>query len=179
MRTLFLLLGYPGAGKTTTAKIISQLTGAEYLSSDVLRKQLFPQSNFNQAEHDELYAILDSQLVESMKQGKDVVYDANLNRLVHRQEKYDLAAKYKYKTVLVWVKTPRQIARQRRIEEFEHHHLVPPHETPAEMFERTASAFEEPLENEPHIEIDGTKVTQDYVKENLAQASIELSNGKA
>ena len=30
--TLFMMFGYPGAGKTTTAEIINELTGAEHLS---------------------------------------------------------------------------------------------------------------------------------------------------
>lgn len=174
---LYLMLGYPGAGKTTVAKIIQRLTGSDYLSSDQLRGQLFPNSTFSQAEHDELYKELDEQLVQTMKTGHSIVYDANLNRQIHRQEKYDLADRYRYKIVLVWVKTPRQIARQRRIEDLAHHHLVPPNETPLAMFERTATAFEEPSNNELYIEVDGTKVTEDYVRQKLVEAGIQL-NGK-
>ena len=168
------MLGYPGAGKTTAAKIIQKLTSAEYLSSDELRGQLFTKSSFTQEEHDKLYGELDGQLDRIMGMSKNVIYDANLNRHIHRQEKYDLAKKYEYKTVLVWVQTPKEVARRRRVEEAAHHHLVPSHETPLEMFERSAKVFEQPEGQEEYISLDGTKLDQDYVLSALLEAGLDI-----
>src|SRR5215207_7043841 len=90
MPTLYLMFGYPGAGKTTTAEAIATLTGAVHLSSDKVRLELFPRPAFSQAEHDALYKTLNLRTEELLRQGKDVVYDANLNRYQHRKEKYDI-----------------------------------------------------------------------------------------
>src|SRR5579862_4791760 len=98
---LYLLIGYPGAGKTTTAKRIAKITGAVHLSSDETRRKLFEAPTFTEREHTELYSHVDNHLESLMKQGRDVVYDANLNRYIHREEKYKMAKKYHYQTKLV------------------------------------------------------------------------------
>lgn len=167
-QTLYLMMGLPGAGKTTAAGIIAELTGAVHLSSDQARVMLWPEPDFSEEEHQALYEYLNEQTEKLLKSGKSVVYDANLNRYEHRQEKYDLAHRLEVETVLCWVKTPREIAKTRRIEETAHHHLVKPGENAGEMFERIAHLIEEPHENEPYIEIDGTKITPEHIKTQLS-----------
>lgn len=166
MATLYLMLGLPGAGKTTTAKEIAELTGAQRLTSDELRLKLFPQPTFSEPEHQQLYRHLDREVDELLGQGKSVIYDANLNRYRHRVEKYELAKKHQAQTVLVWVDVPKSLARARRIKE-QLLHLVPFHEDPGSMFDRVTKVFEPPRDNEPYVSIDGTKVTADYVRDTL------------
>lgn len=163
-----MMMGLPGAGKTTVAKIIEDLTGAIRLTSDEARLMLWEKPDFSEEEHQALYEYLDDQTHHMLAAGKSVVYDANLNRKVHRQEKYDLASKLGVSVVLCWVKTPREIAKERRINEFEHHHLVTPKDADAgEMFERIAGVIEEPGVDESHIVLDGTNTTPEYVKQAL------------
>ena len=164
---LYLMMGLPGAGKTTTARVIEELTGAVRLSSDEARLMLWDEPDFSEEEHQQLYDYLDDQTQHLLKAGKSVIYDANLNRYEHRQEKYELAHVLGVKTVLCWVKTPRELAKTRRIDEVQHHHLVTKNEDPASMFERIATILEEPVENENYIELDGTKITAEYVKTKL------------
>jgi len=167
-QTLFLMMGLPGAGKTTAAKVIEELTGAIRLTSDEARLMLWPEPNFSEEEHHALYEYLDDQTNNLLKSGKSVVYDANLNRKVHREEKYQLAKETGAEVVLCWVKTPRELAKNRRIEDASHHHLVTPQdEDPGKMFERVADIIETPDENEPVVEIDGTKVSAEYVRQQL------------
>lgn len=160
--TLYLMLGYPGAGKTTTANIIHELTGAVHLSSDELRGEIFPKPDFSQQEHENLYKTIDQTSEHLLQQGKSVIYDANLNRLQHRQEKYAICKKAGATPVLLWVQAPRSIAKQRAAY-IDRQHLVPDNETPDEMFERIANVIEEPKNDEPYTVIDGTKVTKEYV----------------
>ena len=72
MPTLYLMFGYPGAGKTTVAKIIEQLTGATHLSSDEERVRLFSRPDFSQTEHEKLYDTLDRETESLLADGKDV-----------------------------------------------------------------------------------------------------------
>ncbi len=166
MAMLYLMLGYPGAGKTTTAKVICDLTGAEHLSSDEVRLKLFPHPSFSEAEHATLYHYLDKQTEELLAQGKDVVYDANLNRFRHRKEKYDICARLDAKPVLLWIQTPKELAKVRAAHN-SRIHLWPQNETPQEMFERISRVIEEPHPDESYIVIDGTKVTLEYIREKL------------
>lgn len=162
--TLYLMMGLPGAGKTTVAKLICQLTGAEHVSSDETRRELFPVSAFTQEEHDRLYAALDEQVTNLLRTGRSVVYDANLNRYMHREEKRLLAKQLGVNTVLVWVKTPDQLARMRRVNIEPQHDLIPESETPGQMFERIASVIEEPRASESPIIINGTAVSLEDIR---------------
>jgi predicted kinase len=160
--TIFLLFGYPGAGKTTTAKLIAQQTGAVHLSSDDLRGKMFPKPTFSEAEHDQLYKELDKQAELLLMQRKSVVYDANLNRYQHRLQKYQLASRANGRVLLLWVQTPKEIAKQRAADT-SRQHLVPPEETANQMFDRIANLIEPPQADEQPIIIDGTKVTPEYI----------------
>ena len=161
-----MLLGLPGSGKTTTAKEIAKLTGAVHLSSDTFRLSLFETPQFTQDEHDALYKMLDYMCELLLTSGTSVVYDANLNRLIHRQEKYRLAKKLGVKTQLLWLQVHKDLARERRINT-QHHGLVPSHETPHNMFERIAGVFEAPLKSEKYIALDGTKISDEYIVQKL------------
>jgi hypothetical protein len=160
-------MGLPGAGKTTVAKAIEEITGAIRLSSDEARLMIWPEPEFTEAEHFQLYEYLDDQTAQLLEAGRSVIYDANLNRLEHRQEKYTLAESVGAEVVLCWVKTPEEIALERRITETHHHKLVPKDEDAQSMFKRIASIIEEPTEAEPYVEFDGTKITKEYVTKQL------------
>jgi predicted kinase len=165
--TLYMMMGLPGAGKTTIAQHIADLTGATLLSSDVLRRELFAKSSFTQAEHDELYAELDHRMTELLQTGQSVVYDANLNRRTHRDEKRQLAEKLGIQARLIWVQTPEEMARQRRVDHEPQHDLIPEHETPGQMFDRIAQAIEEPAAEESATVIDGRDVSPSDISHGL------------
>lgn len=164
--TLHLLMGLPGAGKTTLAKTLQDLTKASRLSSDDYRIAIYPEPSFSQKEHDNLYSLLDHSAEHLLAAGRDVIYDANLNRLHHRKEKYTLAKKYNAKVVLWWVKVPEALARNRRITE-QNHTLIPDGETAEKMFDRIAAILEEPTKEEKVTEIDGRDVTKATVSRLL------------
>lgn len=159
-------MGLPGAGKSTLAKTLRSVTGAEVVSSDEMRVELFTQPCFSQDEHDTLYMTLDSHVSELLREGKSAIYDANLNRKIHRTEKYELAKKLDIETRLWWVQTPKALAKQRRISE-QNHILLPEGETPDRMFERIASVLEPPSEDEKCTIVDGTRIDVAYIKELL------------
>ena len=73
------MLGYPGAGKTTAAKVIHSLTGATHLWADHERRKLFATPNYSHAENIELYDKLNKTAAELLQQGKSVIFDTNFN----------------------------------------------------------------------------------------------------
>ncbi len=164
--TLYMLAGYPGSGKTTTAQMIQSLTGAARLSSDELRIALFPSPRYTQDEHDELYRALNEHTECLLAEGRDVIYDANLNRHEHRIEKYELAERVGARTVLIWIDAPKRLARERAVLRG-HRHLVPEDETFESMFDRVAATIQEPRADEPHLVLDGRHVDMPMVEHLL------------
>jgi predicted kinase len=160
------MFGYPGAGKTTIAKVIAKLTGAVRLSSDEVRLELFPQPTFSEDEHQKLYDTLNERTADLLRQGQSVIYDANLNRYEHRKEKYDICRQLNVQSVLLWVKTPKELSKTRAVHD-SRQHLWPKDETPADMFDRIADVVEEPQSSESYVELDGTQITKDYIAKKL------------
>lgn len=164
--TLHLLMGLPGAGKTTLARVLQKLTKAARLSSDDYRLIIYPEPTFSQKEHDDLYALIDHSAEHLLAAEHDVIYDANLNRYSHRKEKYDLAKKYNANVILWWVCTPKELAKERRVKE-QDKNLIPEGETSERMFDRIADILEEPGTDEKYIEVDGTKISEDEIRKLL------------
>lgn len=164
--TLYLMLGLPGAGKTTTSNELAQLTGAVHLSSDAFRLQMYPKPTYSQHEHDTLYRTLDFVTELLLKNGNSVIYDANLNRREHRNEKYALAKRLHVQAELIWVQVDRAIAHKRALT-IEDRSLRPFGPMPEDMFERISDLFEPPAVEEKAYELDGTKITPEYLRTKL------------
>jgi predicted kinase len=165
------MFGYPGAGKTTAAEIIHDLTGAVHLSSDKTRFEMFPRPSFSQKEHAELYRRLDQRTEDLLKAGQSVIYDANLNRLEHRQDKYDICKKVGAHAALLWVKTPVELAKERAGHQGRQH-LWPPNETADQLFNRIVGLIEEPQVSEKYVVLDGTKLDTSHVRQELVDAGL-------
>jgi predicted kinase len=166
MAKLYMMFGYPGAGKTTAAEAIARLTGAVHLQSDNVRLELFPEPTFSQTEHDALYTTLDNRTEQLLHEGRDVIYDANLNRYQHRRDKYDICERANATPVLLWVQTEKTLSKTRAMHE-SRQHLWPPGETPGRIFDRVADVIQEPGPGEPYIVLDGTQITDEYIKNLL------------
>lgn len=164
--TLYLMMGYPGSGKTTIAEIIAGLTGAVHLASDKIRLEMFPEPTFNEQEHAALYKEIDRRTARLLSERKSVIYDANLNRQIHRQEKYHICEKTNSAPILVWVKTPREVAKERATRD-DRAHLIPSSESAEGMFERISGVIEEPGSNERPVIIEGINVTESVVRQKL------------
>lgn len=162
--TLYLMLGYPGAGKTTVAKVLSELTGAEHVWADKERRERIGQPTYSHQENTELYERLNKEVEQLIAKNKDVIFDTNFSFFKDRLKLTNIAKKYGAKTIVVWVKTDKSLAKERSIKDA--------HQQPTRLlgdmtiqdFERISEGIEEPRPNEVVITIDGTKVTPEYIK---------------
>ena len=163
----YLLLGYPGSGKTTASKLIHELTGAVHLWADHERRQRFETPKHTKEEHLALYSELNKQARELLSEGKSVVYDTNFNFYKDRQHMREIAQANNARVELIWVQTPLEVAKQRATQNAHLQGTRVLGDMSEETFERMANHLERPQSDEACIELDGTKLTADYITKKL------------
>jgi predicted kinase len=168
---LYLFIGYPGAGKTTVAKIISEKTGAKHLWADVERHKLFEKPTHSLEESTELYDKLNQATDYMLAKGESVVFDTNFNYYQDREMLREIANKDNAKTVLLWINTPRNIAMDRAVHGHESRNLYAMTMTEDE-FNSIADKLEPPKENEEAIIIDCSNIDQVHLITMLKEHSL-------
>ena len=166
--TLYLLIGYPGSGKTTVARIIHEATGAVHIWSDAERHKMFGQPTHSEEESKKLYDVLNKRTEELLAEGKDVVFDTNFNFLEDRRKLREAARHQGAETVVVWVVIPEPLARHRAVDRGLKRNGYHTRLTEAE-FDRFVSKLEPPLADEKIIKIDGLKLDRPTVLSLLSQ----------
>jgi predicted kinase len=159
---LYLFVGYPGAGKTTTSKLIADATGAVHLWADAERNKLFKQPTHSQAESLELYDRLNRRAAELLAAGKSVVYDTNFNFFADRRKMRDIATRSGAETVLIWISLPKEEAKRRAVTPLDSRNGYQTGMT-EEQFEAIVSKLEPPKDSEKFIKIDGLKLDRQKV----------------
>ena len=164
--TLYLFVGYPGAGKTTIARLIAEKTGAVHLWADHERMILFGNPSHTQAESDELYRQLNERTGELLAAGHSVIFDTNFNHFADREHLRQIAQKHNANTVLIWLKTPRETAKERAVHDANLRNGYEAVMTSGQ-FDTIAIKLEPPTDEEQPITIDGTNIDVEAVKKQL------------
>ncbi|MDB5181447.1 MAG: uncharacterized protein JWP13_210 [Candidatus Saccharibacteria bacterium] len=165
--TLYLMVGYPGSGKTTTSRIIRDLTGAQHIWADHVRKAMFGTPTHSHEESRQLYDRLNKEADQLIAEGKSVVYDTNFNFYKDRQLMRDMAQRYDAEVKLVWVQTPKEVAFERASIDTHKQATRVLGDMPKEEFDRMIHNLEPPAPEEEPIVLDGTQITPAYVANKL------------
>lgn len=175
-RYVFMMFGYVGAGKSYTAEWLAEAMQAVHLRADDIRVAMF------EKDRPELHtpqnkALVNNALYYCAEQILDadvanVVFDANFNQRRVRQKISGLARTYGAQPIIVWVKTPEDIARQRikaRAESGGHVIFHP------DIITAMRKTTDLPSDDEPLISIDGLQNAQEQ-RRSFEQQLLLLSN---
>lgn len=161
------MAGLPGAGKTTAARALCEVTGAVHIWADEHRKSKFETPKFDKAENQSLYDQLNSETAILLGQGKSVVFDTAFNHYKDRQKLRDIATTHGAETVVVWVQAHHEIARERATKNAHQQDTRLLGDMSHEHFDSLSSKLEPPQKSEKTVVVDGTKVTLGYIKSLL------------
>lgn len=161
---LFMLLGYPGSGKTYFSERLATKIGAVRVNADAMRVAAFGTIEAAKAFDAKtkllnpiVFGVLDYTAGQVLKSGNSVICDYQHTRRSARDTKYTIAKENGAIPVVIWVQAPRNLAVRRgseRDESLDHRkHSVEKMEA---LVERTSSALETPGDDERVIRIDGT-----------------------
>jgi predicted kinase len=154
--TLFMLYGYPGAGKTYYARQLCEELQAAHVNSERVRQELFDDPRYDAQENQIVKQLMTYMTEEFLSAGLSVVFDANAMRQSSRRELRELARRHKAETVLVWFQIDadssymRSVNRDRR--KYDDKYSIPINQ---EMFERMTSSMQNPTPNEDYLVISG------------------------
>src|SRR5215213_4896343 len=159
---LFLMLGYPGSGKSTFAKLLASQTGAVRINSDEIRRRMFAKVDDikNPGLNPYVFGALDYAAEAILRAGYSAIYDANNNRLSERDKSRAIADQFAVPTIVVWIKTPLEVAKQREVErQKEGNYLA----IPEARYNHIAGALEKPYPHERVIAIDGQLTADEQI----------------
>lgn len=154
---LFYTIGYPGAGKTTLAKNLAAKLGAEHIYGDQIGYELFTHPKFTPDEVQQVRAAMEQRAIQSLSDGKSVIYDAMLHTRDMRQRLAAIARANNATAIGLYVRVPEKIARERasiiRTADFATSYV---RQVPKEVFDKHLQMFEPPHPKELTIEAWGT-----------------------
>lgn len=168
MATLFLLLGYPGSGKTTFSRALSKRYGYAHVSSAEMRQSMFTSlDEINDRALDPyVFGGLDYLAETMLKQGQSLIYDANNNQIKDRVKSRAIARRCHAQVITIWVKTPLSTAYARECERRQHTTHIPTTELRYETLVRT---LEPTSKDEYTIHINGLDTVEKQLKSFSAQ----------
>lgn len=155
---LYLLVGFPGSGKTTVAQIISESTGAVHLWADQERLELFNNPTHTEKESLKLYSQMNERTEKLLRQNKSVVFDTNFSFRKDRERLRQIAEKNKASSLIIWVTTSRSLSEKRATRQDSSHPTRVLGAMTVDDFNRIADHQQPPGNSELFIKIDGTDV---------------------
>jgi predicted kinase len=166
--TLYLMVGLPGSGKSVTSHTIAELTGATLLWTAKIRVEHYGKNpTYSDQENKELYGHINEMVKDLLVASNSVVFDTSFNYFKDREYLREIAKNHGAETVVVWVQTARETSKNRATQDAEQQAYRLLGDMTENDFDRLSDSLEQPKPSENAVLMDGTKITKDYVKQQL------------
>ena len=159
---LVMFLGSPGSGKSYFARQLAEKIKAVRLNGDSMRMAIYGSVENIDCQlskdvvNQQTFGAIDYAVEQILAAGCSVVYDAHHNKRDHRAKNEKLAKQYAAVSILVWIKTPYEVALRRGQERAasadQRQHSE---ERMKESIARHMANFDAPVDGERVITIDG------------------------
>lgn len=136
--TLYVMCGLPASGKSTWAEKISQLTGAEIVSSDQIRKELYGSEEI-QGNPKEVFREFGRRIREAIDNGKSVIADSTGINVQERAATL-CAGRNADRKICFYINTPVEECKRRNAERERH--------VPEFVYDRMLGKLEPPMQKE-------------------------------
>lgn len=110
---LVMVSGLPGTGKSHFSRCLAERVPFTILETDQLRSLLFPNPTHSAEESRQLFQVCHRLIEELLREGIRVVFDATNLVERHREYLYHAAESMGAKLIIVQVKAPAEVVRQR------------------------------------------------------------------
>lgn len=135
------------------------------------RKTRFDSVTHSREESKLLYGALNKEVSELLKAGKSVIFDTNFNHRSDRDHMRAIAAEASAELMLLWVHTDTELARERATKKSANNPTRVFGNMEEDIFNSIVSRLEPPTADEPYIEVNGTKVSDEYLRDLLAASN--------
>ena len=152
--TVFLMLGFPGSGKSTFARQLAEARTIIRISSDDIRPYMYTTTLAIRdiRNNPAVFGALDYVVGKLLTARMSVIYDANFNRRKDRKAHRLCAQRADARTILIWMKTPLEVAREREAGRATAGESLA---IPSERYQQLVDRLQEPESEETVMTIDG------------------------
>jgi hypothetical protein len=164
---LFVVLGFPGSGKTYFSQRLAKKFKLAHLNSFRTRLELFPKPTYAPEEYNILFRAINYMTETLLSRKISVIYDANITKIKYRKLLQNIAKHFDAKYVLIRIHTPLEIALERSKErrkikssqKKKYHRVID-----SSVVHMIKDEIEEPTKEEFTITIKGTEPFEQQLK---------------
>src|SRR3989344_1382013 len=165
---LYILCGIPFSGKTTLAKKLERKLGFKVIDLDEVKFDLFGKeikdNDIKEDGLDKVYQEVYKRIETNLIRGKTVIHDTGNFTKSERDLVKMMADKLSIKTVTIFVDTPKEVARERLLQ---NRKTTQRFDVTDEDFEGTTNEMELPSESEEHIVYKFGTPMEVWIKQNF------------
>ncbi|MEK7152881.1 MAG: ATP-binding protein, partial [Patescibacteria group bacterium] len=159
---LFLMLGFPGSGKSYVSGWLAPHMSAVHLRADDMRVRMFGEERLeyhtNWKYQKQVHGAMQYAAAQVLSAEHSVIYDSNHNSVKSRRPMQSIAKEAGAIPILIWVKAPLGLAKQRVLDR---EAAAGPNMFELDFVDRMASNLQQPGPNELAIELDCTQTAED------------------